>query len=72
MTKYSVKDIEKALAFFKAKGASAVSIEVDENYRVQMSMSTDANGNGITVTVYSTGAEDIPNKMPEVTETRRL
>ena len=72
MTKYAVKDIEKALAFFKSKGAVNVQLKIDDNFRLQMTMAVDNNGNGTSVTIYATDKQDEPMKMPEVTETRRL
>ena len=71
MTKYSIKDIERTMQYFKDKAsASVIAIEIDDMHRVRLSTS-DSSANQIIVTVYPTNTEE-SLKMPEITETRRL
>lgn len=68
MTRYTIADLEKALAFLKKEGQTMyVQIEIGELGRMIIN-SGDMSGNRVTITVY----EESTAKMPDVTRTERL
>jgi hypothetical protein len=68
MTKFNVKDLEKALEYMKNKVyAVQIGLEFDDRNRL-MIQTNDMSANQVTITVYAAEAA----KMPEITETKRL